>query len=687
MKINILKYLKESLTITLAILLSGNVYSQVTNDDCEGAFRILDPIEWCSDSRQFTNSDATISGFGPASCFDGVGLDVWYSFRAFATAINIFVDGSSPENTMGSPQVALYSGSCTGTISELACGTDVANGGVISILENGLTIGETYLIRVSGRSSRNGFFQICTNNFNPPVEPGQDCNTGSILCDKSPFVVQVLSGGGALPDEGDGTCLEGGNPATITEDQSSWMKWTAANDGSLTFTITPLRAGDDIDFAIFELTDLESCVGTNPLRCVATSCTGPTGLNLTSTDFTEDFNCEPGEDGFVRFIDMEAGKHYGLLINNFSNTSIGYNIEFGGTGEFLGPKADFSISPSTGLRCDQDFVITDQSTFPNGTIQSYEWNFGERAIPIDANTKGPHNVNYESFGEKFIVLTIVSDKGCRVTSVLPLKAEACCDDIDMLDLALIEENDPQCSYLDNGSIIVEAIGTNGEYSYSINDGDYATSPIFNDLGEGTFEIGVIDIKGCKDSLEVMLVSPDPILVDAGRDSTIELGFDIQLEGAVSQAFNEVICWTPPEGLDDPMILDPIAIPFGTTTYTLTVKDENGCSATDQVTITTEIDRVIHAPNIFSPYHTDGNNDFFNIFGNRAIDAIEQLAVFDRWGNKMFDSTSTQINAQDQGWDGKNNGQKVNPGVYVWYAKVRYLDNVVVEYAGDVTIIE
>ena len=397
---------KTILLFLLFLFFSTPLICQISNDECDNAYSILDPIDWCSDNMELSTNGATPSTFGPPSCFDQTGNDVWFRFTAFATAINIVVNGADNGNTLSNVQVALYSGSCTGTISELACDSDVIGIGAISILENGLTLGETYYIRVSGRNGNlnSGFFTLCTQNYNPPVEPGQDCFSGSILCDKSPFVVQVLSGGGAFPDEGDGTCLEGGSPATITEDQSTWLKWTAATNGSLTFTITPLRPSDDIDFALFELSDIDGCGNTTPLRCVATSCSGPTGLDLTSTDFNEDFNCEADEDGFVQFIDMEAGKHYGLLINNFTNSSIGFGIEFGGAGEFAGPKADFLIDPPTGLRCDQDFIITNNSSYTNGTIIGYEWNFGDRALPMTANTVGPHNVNYESFGQKFIVL-------------------------------------------------------------------------------------------------------------------------------------------------------------------------------------------------------------------------------------------------------------------------------------------
>lgn len=44
-------------------------------------------------------------------------------------------------------------------------------------------------------------------------------------------------------------------------------------------------------------------------------------------------------------------------------------------------------------------------------------------------------------------------------------------------------------------------------------------------------------------------------------------------------------WSPSTGLSDASILNPVANPVSTTTYTLTVEDKYGCTATDQVTVT------------------------------------------------------------------------------------------------------
>ena len=43
-------------------------------------------------------------------------------------------------------------------------------------------------------------------------------------------------------------------------------------------------------------------------------------------------------------------------------------------------------------------------------------------------------------------------------------------------------------------------------------------------------------------------------------------------------------WSPATGLSDPTVADPLAFPTTTTTYTLTVTNEHGCTATDEVSI-------------------------------------------------------------------------------------------------------
>ncbi|HEX5626063.1 MAG TPA: hypothetical protein VFX48_08605, partial [Saprospiraceae bacterium] len=369
--------------IAIALGFSHLIYAQPANDHCNTAIAISDVTNFCSSRAAYTNVDATPSGYGSATCWTSTGRDVWFRFRAFFTDVNITVIGTNLGGTAGGtlarPMVALYRGVCGGTISELECGADLSGRGILSIYQGGLIVGADYFIRIDGLNNNMGTFQLCINNFNPPALAGQDCNTAGVLCDKSAFVVQKVSGGGRDPNEAQNSCL-GENSTQNSESSSIWYTWIAANDGTLTFTLTPLNPSDDIDFAAYELpSGLHQCNDKVLLRCNATAppCAGPTGLNLTDPDISENLNCNSGENGYCKFIDMQQGKAYCLVVNNFSNTGIGFSVDWGGTGEFAGPEANFGVDPPTGLKCETDFTVVDSSRFASGNILRWNWNFGK----------------------------------------------------------------------------------------------------------------------------------------------------------------------------------------------------------------------------------------------------------------------------------------------------------------------
>jgi gliding motility-associated-like protein len=56
-------------------------------------------------------------------------------------------------------------------------------------------------------------------------------------------------------------------------------------------------------------------------------------------------------------------------------------------------------------------------------------------------------------------------------------------------------------------------------------------------------------------------------------------------------------------------------------------------------------------------------------------------VYDRWGEKVFESTSLE-----QGWDGHFRGKKMNPAVFVYSLDVSFNDGTSLYKKGDVTLI-
>lgn len=661
--------------------INGN--SQEIYSSCQSAYQIVDAEDWCSGDSFFNNTQVSNSGYGAASCWVGENHDVWLKFVASSTAVNILLETNLANNGLVKPQIALYQGECGGVINELACKSDVNLQGSLNLFKAALNIGSTYYIRINGSNENQGTFSICVNSFNPPIEPGQDCITGSVLCDKSSFVVQAVSGSGNMPDEAQNTCL--GPNGSKSESQSTWFKWRAATNGTFTTTITPLKESDDLDFAIFEIDDF-NCANKEVLRCVATSCSGPTGLNLTSTDLEEDWNCDPGEDGFVKYIDMEANKNYALIINNFSETGIGFKVEFGGTVEFLGPKADFEVDPSS-FECDQEITVTDKSFFPSGIGQltTWNWNFGEGSVPNSSTVGGSHKITYESFGQKYVTLEIKSDMGCVVTKVLPYYVEKCCKDFN-LDLNVLQLKSPDCPEQPQGIIEVEGTGGNPEYLYSLDNGALFSNGLFENLYKGSYKINVIDIKGCEDSTILEVLPATEFTIDAGEDQEVDLGFSADLKATLfPPGSNAEISWTPSDMASCADCLDPTVIPPGTTTYVISAKKNDECTIRDSVTVYVNDKRPLFTPNVFSP-NGDGVNEMFTIFSGPAATELTLLQVYDRWGNLMYSGENIPIGDTNVGWNGRYKGNLVNSGVYVWVAKVAFVDNKILPYSGTITVV-
>jgi len=88
---------------------------------------------------------------------------------------------------------------------------------------------------------------------------------------------------------------------------------------------------------------------------------------------------------------------------------------------------------------------------------------------------------------------------------------------------------------------------------------------------------------------VVLVHP-PTSANAGPDDRICRGGSTMLNGSGGVSYE----WSPPTGLSNPQIANPIASPTTTTTYTLTVLDANGCTGIDDMLLTVDVNDVASA---------------------------------------------------------------------------------------------
>ena len=212
-----------------------------------------------------------------------------------------------------------------------------------------------------------------------------------------------------------------------------------------------------------------------------------------------------------------------------------------------------------------------------------------------------------------------------------------------LGLSLVSQTDLLCADATTGSIEVSATGGSGAYEYSIDGTNWVSSPLFDNLSAGTYNIDIRDQNAASciysDMSPVDLTAPTPITVSAvntvsassetASDGTVNIGaiggtgaLTYSLEGNEQDngAFSEL---SPGQ-------------------YGMEITDENGCSITENFTISF----ASSVPYLFGgsaikifPNPTDG---IFNITIENPTEKLYNIEVLDISGklvfNKNFDVT-------------------------------------------------
>ncbi len=84
------------------------------------------------------------------------------------------------------------------------------------------------------------------------------------------------------------------------------------------------------------------------------------------------------------------------------------------------------------------------------------------------------------------------------------------------------------------------------------------------------------------------------------------------------------------------------------------------------------------PNAFSP-NGDNFNDVLYVRGKCLVNFTFQ--VFNRWGEKVFETSD-----QKTGWDGTQNGQQLNTGVFVYKLEGTTYDGKSFIQKGNITLL-
>ncbi len=318
-------------------------------------------------------------------------------------------------------------------------------------------------------------------------------------------------------------------------------------------------------------------------------------------------------------------------------------------------------------------MVTDASTDSASGI--VDWNWRLEPLGLEFDIQNPVFF-IDSSGTYELQLLVNAANGCDAGLTKPFE-------VNLIETALLDSLD-----VCEGEEVELNPDFNANYHYSWSpannlDDINAPNPRVKPDSNIIYTVQISDADGfcqIEQTLQVIVKeSIDSLFAIAEPDTILGQG-QVQLTATFDSRF--VYSWSPPETLDNTLIFNPIASPIQTTTYEVLARNAEGCEALAVVTVTVVQlaceEPFIFIPNAFTP-NGDGVNDVFFIRGNNFDELY--LAIFNRWGQRIFESNSADI-----GWDGTFDGAPLPPDVYGYYAEVRCFDGRIFVKKGNLTLI-
>jgi len=278
---------------------------------------------------------------------------------------------------------------------------------------------------------------------------------------------------------------------------------------------------------------------------------------------------------------------------------------------------------------------------------SYSWNNGETASIISPSSAGEYIVAVTDFASGCAGFDTVN------VSVFPESSLSLGDDR---------------QFCIGDTVILDA--QPGFTSYTWSDGSTNQTNTITAFGE--VSVTIVDTNNCV--LQDMInFSPDSTYYSLYSDTTIFLGDSITLSGpnGVSHLWNN--------GLTTQ---DITMSPIEDTTYIVTALQANGCYAVADVNVLINEELNFFIPNLFTP-NNDKSNELFLIYGNGINEDNFNFAIYNRWGEIVFETTDVN-EMRTSGWDGTSNGQQQPVGTYVWTMSGFTIEGTPLQFGGKNT---
>ena len=225
--------------------------------------------------------------------------------------------------------------------------------------------------------------------------------------------------------------------------------------------------------------------------------------------------------------------------------------------------------------------------------------------------------------------------------------------IEIIDIAVQGPTITNASCGKNNGVISLTVAADSSIRYSLNNGLFQTSPVFQNLSPSTYTITIKDQHNCRaEKQSIINQQPLPQL------SVTRVNRTCSEEGMISvAATNGLLPYQ--YSLDSISFQSDYRFKVSPNSYTIYVRDANNCIVEDTVTIKNICLPNLFAPEAFTP-NEDGQNDIFMLL--KPFYQTVLLTIYDRWGEIILQTDKAE-------WDGLHNGIPCPEGVYTWQAEL------------------
>jgi hypothetical protein len=245
-----------------------------------------------------------------------------------------------------------------------------------------------------------------------------------------------------------------------------------------------------------------------------------------------------------------------------------------------------------------------------------------------------------------------------------------------------------CFGKNDGILNIGAVaGGAAPFVFTLDDGAFQLVPEFRHLPPGDHLLTVQASDGCEKDTLVTVLEPADLVLTLPPDITIHLGEPVGLwqDAALSDPTRRKQTLVTAPLLPNMLCDTCMYLPLNSFRYEVTVLDSNGCRATDARTVVVERDRRVYIPNVFAP-ESPADNAVFRVFCGPDVVRVRTFRVFSRWGRVIMEQNDLAPNDPALGWDGRINGDKAPPAVFVYFAEIEFVDGATEQFRGDVTLV-